>query len=143
MAFGLGFPLVVLFLLSAIQANIPVSLFEISQLTPGIAVFGLSFISLFPEHSSPRTELHLTYQAFCSPSHQPTLTSVIPCPPAHGTASDGDMLYCGLFPGVGLQPESVACSCCYDSGSNPLYRFGLLAGSLLLTSRLAAFAVRF
>jgi len=47
MAFGLGFPLVVLFLLSAIQANIPVSLFEISQLTPGIAVFGLSFISLF------------------------------------------------------------------------------------------------
>lgn len=47
LAFGLGFPLVILFLLSAIQANIPVSLFEISQLTPGIAVFGLSFIALF------------------------------------------------------------------------------------------------
>lgn len=47
LAFGLGFPLVILFLLSAIQANVPVSLFEISQLTPGIAVFGLSFISLF------------------------------------------------------------------------------------------------
>ncbi len=47
LAFGLGFPLVVLLLLSAIQSNIPVALFEIGHLTPGIAVFGLSFISLF------------------------------------------------------------------------------------------------
>ena len=47
MAFGLGFPLVLLFLLSAIQANIPVELFEIQHLTPGIGVFGLSFITLF------------------------------------------------------------------------------------------------
>ena len=47
LGFGLGFPLVLLFLLSAIQANIPVSLFEIEHLAPGIAVFGLSFITLF------------------------------------------------------------------------------------------------
>lgn len=47
LCFGLGFPLVLLFLLSAIQANVPVSLFEIDTLTPGITVFGLSFISLF------------------------------------------------------------------------------------------------
>lgn len=45
--FGLGFPVVLLLLLSAIQANIPVSLFEIAQLTPGICVFGLSFMTLF------------------------------------------------------------------------------------------------
>ena len=45
--FGLGFPIVLLMLLSAIQANVPVSLFEIQSLTPGIAVFGLSFITLF------------------------------------------------------------------------------------------------
>lgn len=45
--FGLGFPLVLLLLLSAIQANIPVSLFEIESLTPGITVFGLSFMTLF------------------------------------------------------------------------------------------------
>lgn len=45
--FGLGFPVVLLLLLSAIQANIPVSLFEIESLAPGIAVFGLSFITLF------------------------------------------------------------------------------------------------
>lgn len=45
--FGIGFPLVLILLLSAIQANIPVSLFEIHRLAPGIAVFGLSFITLF------------------------------------------------------------------------------------------------
>ena len=47
MGFGLGFPLVLILLLSAIQANIPVSLFEIEHLSPGIAVFGLSFMTLF------------------------------------------------------------------------------------------------
>lgn len=47
LAFGLGFPLVLLVLLSAIQANIPVPLFEIQHLTPGVTVFGLSFMSLF------------------------------------------------------------------------------------------------
>lgn len=47
LAFGLGFPLVVLLLLSAIQANIPVALFEIDRLTPGVTVFGLSFMTLF------------------------------------------------------------------------------------------------
>ena len=45
--FGLGFPLVLIFMLSTIQANIPVSLFEIENLSPGIAVFGLSFMTLF------------------------------------------------------------------------------------------------
>ena len=47
LAFGLEFPLVLLFLLSAIQANVPVSLFEINKLTPGITIFGLSFMTLF------------------------------------------------------------------------------------------------
>ncbi len=47
LAFGLGFPLILLVLLSAIQANVPVSLFEINRLTPGITVFGLSFMTLF------------------------------------------------------------------------------------------------
>ena len=47
LAFSLGFPIVLLFLLSIIQKNIPVSLFEISHLAPGITVFGLSFITLF------------------------------------------------------------------------------------------------
>ncbi len=45
--FGLGFPLILILLLSAIQANIPVTLFEIEHLAPGITVFGLSFMTLF------------------------------------------------------------------------------------------------
>lgn len=51
--FGLGFPLVLLILLSAINASIPkeaagaTTLFQIQNLAPGISVFGLSFISLF------------------------------------------------------------------------------------------------
>ena len=47
LGFGLGFPLVLLLLLSALQSNIPVPLFEIDTLTPGITVFGLSFVTLF------------------------------------------------------------------------------------------------
>nr|MBR4281420.1 ABC transporter permease [Clostridia bacterium] len=47
LAFGLGFPLVLLGLLSAIQANIPVPMFEVEHLAPGITVFGLSFMTLF------------------------------------------------------------------------------------------------
>lgn len=47
LGFGLGFPIVLLLLLSAIQRSVPVSLFEINHLTPGITVFGLSFITLF------------------------------------------------------------------------------------------------
>ena len=47
LAFLFGFPIVLLLLLSAIQANIPVSMFEIDHLAPGIMVFGLAFMTLF------------------------------------------------------------------------------------------------
>ncbi len=47
LAFGLGFPIILLLLLSAIQARIPVNLFALESLTPGITVFGLSFMTLF------------------------------------------------------------------------------------------------
>ena len=47
LAFGLGFPVVLLLLLSVIQSNVPVSLFELDSLTPGITIFGLSFMTLF------------------------------------------------------------------------------------------------
>ena len=45
--FGLGFPLILLLLLSTLQKNIPTPLFEINDLAPGICVFALSFFSLF------------------------------------------------------------------------------------------------
>ena len=47
LSFLFGFPVVLLLLLSAIQANIPVNLFEIQSLAPGVAVFGLAFMTLF------------------------------------------------------------------------------------------------
>ena len=47
LSFLFGFPVVLLLLLSAIQANIPVSMFEIAHLAPGVAVFGLAFLTLF------------------------------------------------------------------------------------------------
>ena len=47
LAFGLVFPLALLGLFCAIQANIPVPIFALPSLTPGILVFGFSFFSLF------------------------------------------------------------------------------------------------
>lgn len=47
LSFLFGFPVVLLLLLSAIQANIPVSMFEIEHLAPGVMVFGLAFMTLF------------------------------------------------------------------------------------------------
>lgn len=46
--FGIGFPVVLIVLLSVMNMNIPaeVDMFSISKLSPGICVFGLSFISL-------------------------------------------------------------------------------------------------
>lgn len=48
MIFGIGFPVVLIVLLSVMNMNIPaeVDMFSISKLSPGICVFGLSFISL-------------------------------------------------------------------------------------------------
>ena len=49
--FGLAFPLLILFLLFLLNRNIPaqagMTLFHLENLTPGVAVFGLSFVSLF------------------------------------------------------------------------------------------------
>ncbi len=49
--FCLGFPLIMLAVMTAINSLIPpeagMALFEIRNLTPGIAVFGLSFVMLF------------------------------------------------------------------------------------------------
>ena len=41
------FPIILLVLLTLINKNIPTDIFDINELTPGIAVFGLSFMALF------------------------------------------------------------------------------------------------
>ena len=45
--FGIAFPLILLLLMTAIQANIPVEIYNIERLAPGVAAFGLCFLSLF------------------------------------------------------------------------------------------------
>lgn len=49
--FGLGFPLILLALLSVINANMPPeannTMFEIQNLAPGLAMFGTAFMALF------------------------------------------------------------------------------------------------
>ena len=47
LGFGLGFPLVLLALMTCLQASIPVDLFQIEGLAPGMTIFGLSFMTLF------------------------------------------------------------------------------------------------
>jgi len=46
-AFGAGFPIVLIVLLSLINKNIPNGLFDITFLVPGVTIFGLSFLALF------------------------------------------------------------------------------------------------
>lgn len=45
--FGIGFPVILILLLSSIQAGAHVEFFKINYLTPGITIFGLSFMTLF------------------------------------------------------------------------------------------------
>lgn len=45
--FGIVFPIILLMILTAINHNVPVDIFNIKQLTPGIAIFSLSFMALF------------------------------------------------------------------------------------------------
>ena len=49
--FGVGFPVILLLLLSVMNLNIPaeaqMSIFEIESLMPGVTVFGFSFLALF------------------------------------------------------------------------------------------------
>lgn len=45
--FGMGLPVILIFLMSIIQQNVKVTPFAIGRFAPGMAVFSLSFISLF------------------------------------------------------------------------------------------------
>ena len=86
--FGLGFPVVLLLLMSAIQANIPAELFVIESLAPGIAVFGLSFITLFSATLVARDrESSLLQRLYTTPlrSHDFILGYMLPMLPPGGS----------------------------------------------------------
>src|SRR5690554_321663 len=59
--FGIVFPIILLLLLSTINRNVPENIFSIHVLTPGIAVFSLSFLALFAAQtlSKDRTSAYL------------------------------------------------------------------------------------
>jgi len=44
---GMGLPILLLGLFSVMQKNMPFALYEINNLTPGVIVFGFSFLTLF------------------------------------------------------------------------------------------------
>ena len=68
--FGIGFPLLILLLLSVIQSHVPVELFAIEKLAPGAAVFGLSFLSLFSGMLIAKDRsTSLLLRLFSSPMH--------------------------------------------------------------------------
>lgn len=133
LAFGLGFPLVLLVLLSVIQSNIPVSLFEISQLSPGIAVFGLSFMTLFSAAllAKDRSSSFLT-RLFTAPltSKDYILGYVLPMVPI--AAAQSAVCYLAAF-ALGLQPTvHVLYSLLLMIPVAVLFiALGLLCGSLL------------
>ena len=133
LGFGLGFPLVLLLLLSTIQKNIPASIFEIDTLTPGITVFGLSFMTLFSATLIARDR----ETAFLQRLYTTPLTGldfilgyILPCLPL----SIAQALSCYLFAiPLGL---SISTNIIYAvAGIIPMSVFnialGLLCGSLL------------
>ena len=133
LGFGLGFPLVLLLLLTAIQKNIPVHLFEIDTLAPGITVFGLSFMTLFSATLIARDrESALLQRLYTTPLTAPDfiLGYMLPLLPI----SMGQALLCYLFAvPLGL---TVSINILYAIlGIIPMAIFnialGLLCGSLL------------
>ena len=117
LVFGIGFPVIVLLLLSLIQSNIPVDLFEIEQLAPGIAVFGLSFISLFSGNvdcKGSHRRLHATI-VYLTDDRSPFYSWLYGSACATGRCTDGGMLRSGPLTGVNMQ--------CAEFCLQWLYRF--------------------
>ena len=133
LAFGLGFPLVLLLLLSIIQANIPVSLFQIGHLTPGITVFGLSFMTLFSAVIISKDRSSALLQRLYTTPMTPTdfiLGYTLPCIPI----AISQTLICYIAAWVlGLQPTVNILYAVI--GNIPVSLFyialGLLLGSIL------------
>lgn len=133
LAFGLGFPLVLLFLLSAIQTNVPVPLFAIDHLTPGIAVFGLSFISLFSGMllAKDRSTAFLM-RLFASPLSAGDVIAgyVVPLLPL-ALAQSAICFIAAGFLGLTLSPQILLVLVVLIPTAGLFIGIGLLAGSLL------------
>lgn len=124
-AFSLGFPVILLFLMSAIGANAPVSIFEIETLTPGITVFGLSFMTLFSATLIARDRRPL----FCKALYHASDFSgfylrLCTADPAYCGGAVRPMLYCRRYAGANLVGLHCLCGAAHYSRFPVLYRIG-------------------
>ena len=131
--FGLGFPLVLLGLLTAIQSNIPKELFTLDQLAPGITVFGLAFMSLFSATliSKDRTSA-LLLRLYTTPLRplDYILGYTLPMVPI-ALAQTLITLVFGLILGLSWTPRLLLCVLVNLPASLIFIALGLLCGSLL------------
>lgn len=68
--FGIVFPIILLMILTAINRNVPVDIFNIEQLTPGIAVFSLSFIALFAAQTFRKRPFYFLFNKIANYSYE-------------------------------------------------------------------------
>ena len=123
LGFGLGFPVVLILLLSAIQANVPVPLFEISHLTPGVTVFGLSFMTLFSATIIAKDRgSSLLQRLYTTPLYSKVLYHwIYISTPANCCGADHCLLYCGADTRLGFVCKYLICRCVYCSGGTFVY----------------------
>ncbi len=132
-AFGLGFPLVILGLLTLLQSNIPVDLFRLTELTPGVCVFGLSFTALFSGTLIARDRSHsFLPRLYCSPLRPSDyiLGYTLPLLPL----ALGQILCCFAFAlvlGLEFTPRILLVLAVCLPAAVLYISFGLLFGSLL------------
>ena len=136
--FGLLFPLLILVLLYALNKNIPASagmtLFKMQNLAPGVAVFGLSFVSLFGGMliARDRSEAFLT-RLYSSPLRSVDFIAgyTLPLMPL----ALGQTVCClGAAYALGLRAEAMNALMCLAVNIPAAALFtgiGLLCGSLL------------
>lgn len=133
LAFGIGFPLALLLLLSAMQTNVPFDLFDIDKLAPGVAVFGLSFISLFSGTVIAKDRAH----SFLMRLYSSPLTAfdfifgyTMPLVPL-AIAQSTICFIAAFFLGLSLNSNVVVAIIVLSPTVVLFIGFGLLAGSLL------------
>lgn len=131
--FGIGFPVVLLLLLSAINRSIPVDLFNIDSLTPGIAVFGLSFMALFAAQvlSKDRASSFLT-RLFTTPMTSTDFIMGYSLPLLMMSLVQGIVCYIvAMFMGLSISLSMIVALALLIPTSIIFMGIGLLCGTLL------------
>lgn len=131
--FGIGFPVVLLLLLSAINRRIPVDLFNVDSLTPGIAVFGLSFMALFAAQvlSKDRASSFLT-RLFTTPMTSTDFIMGYSLPLLMMSIVQGIVCYIvAMFMGLSISLSMIVALALLIPTAIIFIGIGLLSGTLL------------